>query len=280
MEELDPSQHERIRSLVPAREDAGHMTFVHALIDGRMPGRILVDDRAAPRTALALHGSGFLFAIGAPDRDAVRRAVPELLAREARLESPALWATTRLWENTLDGVFELRTTRREFAHASSVPPETRPLPTGHRVVAIDQRIAARFGGTLDDWVVKAWGGAAAMAERSFGFAVMAGDEVVSFCAACAIGGGEAEIEIGTAPRQRRRGLATQAALAFIAECERRGLVPAWTCASANQPSDRLARRLGFRPLRHVSGYPIRPDMEQRNGRWCFPVLQIRRRQRR
>jgi RimJ/RimL family protein N-acetyltransferase len=281
MEELEPSQHERILPLVPAREDAGHMTFVHALIDGRMPGRILVDDRRVPRTALVLHASGFLFAIGEPDPVAVDAAVPELLAREAHLESPALWATSRLWENALDGLFELRTTRKEFAHAPSArPPPTRPLPPEHRVVPIDERIAARFGGLLDDWIVKAWGGARALAERSFGFAVRAGDDAMSFCAACAIGGGEAEIEIGTAPRLRRRGFATHAALAFIAECDRRGLVPAWTCAAANQASDRLARQLGFRPVRHVSGYPLRPDMERRNGRWCFPALQIRRRQRR
>lgn len=281
MEELEPAEYERIRPLVPSRDDAGHMTFVHALVDGRMPGRILADRRAAPRTALALHGSGFLFAIGEPAPDAIDGAIPALLAREARLESPALWATSRLWENALDGVFELRTTRKEFAHAPGPrSPATAPLPRAHRVVPIDERIATRFGHALDDWIVRAWGGAAALVERSFGFVVMAGDEPVSFCAACAIGGGEAEIEIGTAPRARRRGLATHAALAFIAECERRGLVPAWTCAAANQPSDHLARRLGFRPVRHVSGYPIRPDMERRSGRWCFPSLQIRRRQRR
>jgi RimJ/RimL family protein N-acetyltransferase len=281
MEELEPSQHERIRRLVPPREDAGHMTFVHALLDGRMSGRVLVDDPRTPRTALVLHGSGFLFAIGAPDPGAVGGAVPELLAREARLESPALWATSRVWENALDGVFELRTTRKEFVHAPGPrPPATRPLPPGHRVAPIDEPIAARFGGALDDWVVQAWGGPSALAARSFGYAVLSGDEPVSFCAACAIGGGEAEVEIGTAPRQRRRGFATHAALAFLAECERRGLEPAWTCAAANQPSDRLARILGFRPVRHVSGYPIRPDMERRNGRWCFPALQIRRRQRR
>lgn len=78
--------------------------------------------------------------------------------------------------------------------------------------------------------------------------------------ACAFGGPtgcvEAEIEIGTAPRFRGSGLAEVVGRAFIAEAERRGFVPSWTCAAGNLPSARLAERLGFRFTRHVVGFPL------------------------
>jgi RimJ/RimL family protein N-acetyltransferase len=254
------------------------MAFVHGVIARRMPGRVLVDDAASPRTALVLGASGFLFALGRPDADAVARAVPDLLEREGRIEAAALWATSRAWEGALDGIFEKRTTRKEFRrdprHASL---RVRPLPAAHRVVPLDRAIAARLGDSADDWLLRVWGGSDAFVEHSFGVAVLRGDELASFCAACAIGDGEAEVEVGTSPRERRRGLATHAALAFFADCRRRGLEPAWTCGAGNLASDRLARRLGFRPVRYVAGYPLHPGMELRDGRWVLPVRQVRRR---
>ncbi|MFN0148375.1 MAG: hypothetical protein ACKVT1_17885, partial [Dehalococcoidia bacterium] len=64
MEELAPAEYGAIRHLVPAHDVAGHMAFVHAVIDGSMPGVVWVDDRATPRWAIACNLSGFWFALG------------------------------------------------------------------------------------------------------------------------------------------------------------------------------------------------------------------------
>jgi RimJ/RimL family protein N-acetyltransferase len=278
LDEIAPSDYLRVLPLVPSHEEAGHMAFVHGVLDRRMPGRVLADDPDAPQTALVLGASGFLFVLGRPDGAAVDRAIPGILEHEARIEAAALWATSREWEGVLDRVFEKRTTRKEFQRdPRRTPVVPRPLPAGHRLVPLNEAIAARLGASVDDWLLRAWGGAAEFVRHGFGVAVLHGDEVASFCAACAIGEGEAEVEVGTAPRQRRRGLATHAALAFFDDCRRRGLRPAWTCGASNLASDRLARRLGFRPIRHVAGYPLRPGMERRSGRWVLPTRQVRRR---
>jgi RimJ/RimL family protein N-acetyltransferase len=79
--------------------------------------------------------------------------------------------------------------------------------------------------------------------------------MASFCAACAIGGGEAEVEIATVPRFRRMGLAT-AARAFMAECRRRGLRPTWSCDVNNAASAALGRTLGFVEIEVIQGYPL------------------------
>jgi RimJ/RimL family protein N-acetyltransferase len=281
MEELPASERRRILPLVPAVEQAGHMAFVHAVLERRMPGRVLVDDVAAPRTALVLTASGFHFALGEPDATAVDSAIPGLLEREGSVASAALWATSRAWESALDRVFAARVTRKEFERDGTPRVDDLPaLSANHRLAPLDAAVAARLADSVDDWLLRAWGGIGPFVEQAFGVAILRGEEIASFCAACALGGGEAEVEVGTAPRHRRRGLATHAALAFFSSCERRGLRPAWTCASGNVPSERLARRLGFRPVRYVAGYPLRPDMERHDGRWRPVVQRIRRRRRR
>jgi RimJ/RimL family protein N-acetyltransferase len=112
----------------------------------------------------------------------------------------------------------------------------------------------------ESWLSETWGGPGRFAARSFGFGLLADDELVAICAACAIAQNtdpaEAEIEIWTAAAHRKKGLALATASAFMHECHTRGMEAAWTCDSANQPSHRLALRLGFSFLRRVTGFPL------------------------
>ncbi len=279
LRDLPAARLERALELLPGRAHPGHLTFVHAVLERRMPGRVLVDDRDAPRTAFVLSPTGFHFAIGRPDPAAVESALPLLCAPAAGAERPALWASTRAWEAALDQLFAVRTTRKEFRRDARRRPRPGTLPAGVHLARLDRALALRIAASFDPWIVRIWGGEAGFARHSFGVAVLVSGEPLAFCAACAIGDGHAEVEIGTAPGQRRRGLAQAAAVAFFGECERRGLVPSWSCATANRASDRLARRLGFSLDRYVAGYPLAPGMTWRVGRWWLPGRRLRRRRR-
>jgi RimJ/RimL family protein N-acetyltransferase len=271
MPELHPAGYASVRPLVPPSHDAGHMTFAHAVLDGTLPARVFVDDVAAPRTALICPDCGFFLALGAPSAGFVDALVPEL-ARDSvdrPNEASLIVASTPAWEAALDGVLRTKERRNEYHYEPRGTSAPR-LSGGLRLEPIDEGIARQFGFGIDPWVIRTWGGPAGFVARSFGLAVMAGDELAAICAACALGGGEAEIEIATDPRYRRRGLAVAAGEAFIAECSRRGLVPAWTCASRNEPSVRSAARLGFVQFRDVACYPLRPYLERINGRWEIP----------
>lgn len=249
------------------------MAFVHGVLDGSMPGRIFVDEIQAQRSAVVLNDSGFHFAIGeAPAVLTVSELAPVIAAVSD--EPAALWSSTPAWAALLGPLFERNDVRKEF-HAPEGRLYPLPiLPRGFDLTPIDEAIAAKFGGGTDPWVIRTWGGSARFVERCFGFAIMHGDILASFCTACAIGGPpgavEAEIEIGTDPRYRRRGLATIAAVAFMAECRDRGLLPAWTCTATNVASDRLARRLGFTFFREITGYAVHRDMQLVEGRWRMP----------
>lgn len=268
---LDRADYARVTRLVPSRGDAGHMALVHAVIEGSMPGHIAVDDVEAPRSALACQSGGFFFAIGEANGPLVARFMPELLRRCLGPEPTGLWATTPEWAEALDPLFATHRFRNEYHPGPRLGLDRRPPPEGFRLAAIDPQIAAKFGDGTDAWVVRTWGGPQAFGDRVFGYALMKGDELASFCTACAIAGPpgevEAEIEIGTDGRYRQRGLAYAVACAFFDECARRELHPAWTCDSANEASARLADSLGFVEFRKVTGYPLDSRMTLRDGRW-------------
>lgn len=78
------------------------------------------------------------------------------------------------------------------------------------------------------------------------------------------------LEAGTQREYRRRGPAMVACDACARMCERRGLRPAWACAAANIPSDRMAAGIGYPLLRTISGYPVTRGLHRAAGRWTTP----------
>ena len=247
------------------------MALVHAVIEATMPGVVWVDRRETPRWAIVCNLTGFWFALGdAPPRLDVADLGP-VVARRPPDEPTALWAVSGRWRTVLSPLFAREATRDEFRFDGATRPVPPDLPPGFEIRPIDAAIASQFGGGTDPWVVKAWGGPEAFARRAFGVAVLRAGRLASFCAACGIGPAvapEAEIEIGTDPEFRNRGLALCAANAFIDGCVGRGMLPAWTCSSENIASARTAARLGFRWVRTISGFPIAADPVVAAGRWA------------
>ncbi|MBI5948177.1 MAG: GNAT family N-acetyltransferase [Chloroflexi bacterium] len=262
----------RVLPLVPSREGAGHMAFVHAVLEGSMAGSVHVDDVGAPRSAVVVNNSGWAFAIGEPRGDLVDAWMPAFLERYLPGQPTGLWATSDGWRRALDPLFARYEWRNEYHPGTPLEPSAPPvLPEGWSLRRIDAGLARQFEGRVDPWVVGIWGGPEAFAERAGGWAVVRDDGVLaSFCCACAVGGPpgavEAEIEIGTAPDSRQRGVAAAAARAFLGECRERGWLPGWTCGAGNVPSARLAERLGFVFHRQVVGYPVSKET-RRIGSW-------------
>lgn len=245
----------RVRPLIP--HGIGHVTFSLGILDGRMPGQVWVDDPDEPRTAIVMSDADFGLVFGEPVANLVRESLPAMLA-ENNAEKPELVATSPAWATALSFLGEPR--RRNEYHFAGLPPGvTRILPPTYRLAPIDVAIARMFEGAVDPWVVEAvWGGPERFVERAFGWAVLSDDgSLASFCTVCAIGGGEAEVEIGTDPGHRRRGLALAAGARFIVESLSRGLTPAWTCSTGNAGSERLAELLGFQFVRTVDCFALR-----------------------
>lgn len=258
---LDPVAYGAVAPLLDQRETHSHMSFAWAVLEGRMPGYVLVDRPEAPTAALVCNLSGFYLAFGDATGPALAAFMPTLQARYLPDEQTALFATSGAWEERLDQWLPSKSYRLgfEFRPQPGAPPlDWRArVPAGFDVRPITPAIAARFGPDgVDPWVVRIWGGADAFARTVPGFAVMRGERLASFCALCALGGGEAEIEIGTAPAYEGRGLATVVGAALIEAVRARGWTPAWTTAAANTPSIAVARKLGFVQTETIAGYAL------------------------
>lgn len=260
MLELALADFDRVLGLVPAPSDAGHMAFVHAVLEGSMPGFVLVDAAAVPKSAIVGNLAGFWFALGEPPGSMTGDEIVEIRARVPGDEPTALWCTSPGWAKVLTPHLGEGEERIEF-HPPATPRATLAAPAGYELRPLDAPLAATFQASgVDPWVVDIWGGAEAFAARSFGFALLKHGNLVSFCTACALQergvGREAEIEIGTTEGERDKGLAEVAGRAFMVEARVRGYVPAWTCAAANPASERLALKLGYTEARRVRGFPL------------------------
>jgi len=247
-----------VRPLLTQWEVRSHRPLAQVLFDGLQDGKVYADDAERPTTALICPANGFCFACGEPRTDFVRALLPEL--QTDLPEKPELYATSAAWRTALAPLFAGTVHRLGFDHDGrrAVPPA--PL-AGLSLVPIEPWMRTRWNPAgdrsgLDPWIFDIWGGPAGFAARSFGLAILSEWQPVAFTAACAIGGGEAEVEVGTASAWRQRGLATAACHAFMAECRRRSLSPTWTCQAENTASIALAKRLGYRVTEDVWGFPL------------------------
>ncbi len=261
MREFDSASYARVLPLVPSHHQAGHMAFVHAVLNGQQRGTVYVDDARQPASALVFNHSGFAFALGKARPDLVGPLLPEIVAQPwATAEPTGLWATSPEWGPALAPFFTEQRSRDEFHFEPPSPLPEPVLPPGYAFCEMDAAVAGTLAPGLDPWVVRIWGGEAAYVRDAFGTGVTFGGKLVAMCTVCAIAGFpgaiEAEIEIGTDAEHRRKGLAKAAALRFFRQCQDRGLLPAWTCDSLNEPSQRTAAALGFREFRKVAGFPI------------------------
>lgn len=118
------------------------------------------------------------------------------------------------------------------------------LPEGYELKRIDETLAkdpslhevsedfmSQFD-SIDDFL-----------ERGVGFCILNDEKVVCGASSYSIYDDGIEIEVGTHPEHRRKGLATIVSSALILDCLDRGLYPSWD--AANPSSVTLAEKLGY-----------------------------------
>jgi RimJ/RimL family protein N-acetyltransferase len=92
-----------------------------------------------------------------------------------------------------------------------------------------------------------FGSTRAMLEDGVVAAAVVDGAVVSIAHTSSISDLHADIGVATLPAFRGRGYATVAASIVARAIQARGLTPVWSCGEDNQPSLRIAARLGFTP---------------------------------
>lgn len=96
-----------------------------------------------------------------------------------------------------------------------------------------------------------WANVDRFLEIGTGFAAIADDRPVALAFSSFVTTQQLELGIETLREYRGKAFATSACAALINYCFEKHLEPVWACRLENTASHRLAKRLGFVPIRHL-----------------------------
>jgi RimJ/RimL family protein N-acetyltransferase len=287
--ELEKGRYSQARNLVRPLED--YQPMCTAVLEGIHPGRVFVDDLAAPRTAFL---STFLnsedeaawgFLAGEADHDAFNRSLNQALfdRRVVGGRAPALLLTCapQDWGGQVAAVLQPRppiVARRRHYVCQTLRFDWRPhVPEGFAVEQLDVAFLDREDLRLPQDVQKTlekWRSIADPRLKDYGFCIVHDGQVVSWATVDFVAAGTGDAGLFTLPAYRRRGLAAIATAAAIEYGLSHGLSAInWTCAEGNLGSIRTAEKLGFERGRDYIMYYLVFDEAQHLGTLAYTLLE-------
>ena len=253
MQELSPSAFESVKPLFQHIRDMRAAVFT--VLEGNQTGRVWVDQVAHPRAAVMI--SDFCYLTSTPDASEFPADTAKWLEEEVlnRQDYTGIWCLSEPWDAALQtslqayevgryvrNVFDFDVQRYRERHTGW----QKRIPAGFVV----QRLNAQT--TLQaDATAAIWGSVENFLEHGFGFCILdesQDDEHLAFAGnvqTVFVGDCHAETGVETREAYRRQGLATAVCCAYIDLCLQSGICPEWGCEANNEPSARLACKLGF-----------------------------------
>jgi GNAT superfamily N-acetyltransferase len=230
---------------------------LEAVLAGSAPGEVYVDNAIHPQVGFAITSEGHYLS-GDPDRELSYSGLREVIPAHAHLifhpES---------WEGKLDQVWANKVARRHPRQHLRYRPSRLPdvddnIADGFQLVRVDRALLDRkelgnhdgVAGWVGDWHSPEY-----FLEHGFGFCLLYGDQIASWCLTDCVLGNQCEIGIVTDRDYRRRGLATIAVKAAIDHCIKHGFDQiGWHCLSSNAGSIAVAKRNSFVKERDYFAY--------------------------
>ena len=268
--ELSEEEYGRVH---PVFEELGNYhIYIDAVIEGGLPGRIVVDDPQSPETAFIWGKSsdaGF-YLEGNPDNGAFNRSLNQWILEEVYPEAKglpgvvdyALYYPPEAWEDRIDVILKdtsaNRDERKYFEFERPTVAWKAHIPPDFHMVQIDRHLLERADLKNIDHVIKwtrdPWQSTAHFLEKGFGFCLVNGDDIVSWCLSDYVYGQRCEIGIHTDENYRRQGFAALTVAATVDFCLGNGMTKiGWHCWAPNLASAATARKAGFR---HVLDHPV------------------------
>ena len=248
--------------------------MLYMVLEGNRQGRVFVDRPSSPDAALIWTGMEYAYLIGeaAGSRAEVVHVVEHVIL--PALENAGLGFVT-VFPNgvspaTVQAWFPERQPVSFGVNSFTFEPEryerqrlsAKPLPRGYERVRLDRRILdqAPWQGIQQD-ILFCWESLERFEALGLGYGILSPQgEVVSACYAIAYGAEAFHIEIWTHHDHRRKGLARQAAIAFLEESLQSGRTIYWINDAPNIASRHLAESIGYVYARDLAtvDIPVHP----------------------
>jgi RimJ/RimL family protein N-acetyltransferase len=264
MYEIEPAVYEQVRPLFPNIDV--HLA-VKALLSGNVQGQVYVDDSARPQSAMARIGELFYLG-GSPEKQTFNRELSqffvELVYPQRIASGPGRFiikCTVDEWARQVDvllpGKFPIPK-RQQYYLGGEVRHDWRAMLVSDITIrTVDRALLAEGLAGLDDLQEEMRSERPSVEEfmnKSFGFVLIRGNEIIGWCLSEYNCGDRCEVGIAMAERYRRQGLATLLASAFIEYARAHGIAHVgWHCDVDNVASIATALKLGFT---RVLEYPV------------------------
>ncbi|MBC8230043.1 GNAT family N-acetyltransferase [bacterium] len=288
---LIKSDYEKARSIFKGLE---YNLIISAVIDATSPGRIYVDDISHPKTAFLCSVEGCYLA-GYEDNDefnaALGKLVTEIILTRDNVEEDEDGIFIDFhpdnWETKLGDIFTIRAPlknrRRRYTCRKLKVNWKNQIPDGYSIHRIDGKLLERPGLKIPShvtyWMKTNWGSIEYFMQKGFGFCMLHGNKMVSWCIADCVSGNQCEVGIHTAEEYRKRGLATLTVAATVDYCLSYGFISVgWHCDEDNIGSWKTAEKVGFEKTRdYVFHYCMFDEVYHlaETGFCCFKAKQYK-----
>jgi RimJ/RimL family protein N-acetyltransferase len=258
-------------SVRPLLDGLEHNLVMAAAVERTCPARIWADDADAPRLALMSTPEGHFLA-GAPPGEERAASLQDLVlgeilprGEERGWDVFCLHYPDARWERPIGRILEGHTARWDYQRyfvLRDLKLDWRDgLPAGFSMRQVDDEL---LGGSdprniahVRDWAESNFGSRPVFSANGFGFCLVHGDEIVSWCMADCVVGSRCEVGIHTDAGHRRRGFAKCTAAAAAEYCLASGLTHiGWHCWSANIGSAATAMAVGFEEVLQHPGVNV------------------------
>lgn len=253
--------------------------LIPAIVNGKIRGRIWVDDPENPATALICDEYYSFSLIGNESNQAFNSAlehlfaetiIPDALNREFRegwLECPQRWGEKIQQNKILPKLFPMRHEREYYAIHDSIGLDWKnSIPANLSLKRNDNEFLKRtdlenFNAVLD-MINLRWNSVGNFLRWGFGFCLLQDQTIVCYCLSLANVNRRCDIEIETMEGHKRRGYASLITAAFAEHALDEGYTEiGWDTFANNAPSVQLGLKLGFKKVKDHIGF-LSPYLER------------------
>jgi tetratricopeptide (TPR) repeat protein len=264
LHELNRNDYGKLRSITASLD---YNLVIESILRGFTPARIFVDSVSNPKTAL-IHNRQKLFIAGSfgtvPEQDLsdliTERIIPDIKAEDDALflhVDSSEWKV--LVEENLAGLYPVDC-QRMYLECSRLVQDWRDLlPPGYIIKPVDEHLVRQDHLENIDYLLEELCSERPSIEDflnlSFGFSILHGDALASWCLSEYNVPGRCEVGVATVDEHQQRGLATVATLALVEHALSNGIQRiGWHALTRNIPSVALALKAGFEKVRDYSVY--------------------------
>lgn len=258
---VEPDQYDIVQPIFKGLADT---LIVTAVIEGKCPGEIYVDDPVTPEIALIVSGEGYFLAGNETNdqfntqlRDFLNeKIIPEKLKKGEENISLNYFPDT--WEEKISVILENKfpvrihgyTYRLKNRDQLRITDWKERIPPGFQLVRVDESLLESDLKNIEDVtasVKTTWNSLEDFLRYGFGFFLLHDNTIVSWCLTDCVSGTKCEIGIETDETYRRQGCAAITAAAMVEYCLSQGMTDiGWHTGVTNTGSIKTAEKVGFK----------------------------------